>query len=59
MAQMKREDYKAVKRMDKQQLTAYLQKVYQRGFAAGQQAPHVGQAAKAAPAPDTTETEAE
>lgn len=33
--QMKREDYKAVKHMDKQALTAYLQRLYRRGYEAG------------------------
>ncbi len=32
---MKREDYKAIKHMDKAQLTAYLERVYRRGFDAG------------------------
>ena len=35
MQQMKREDYKAVKHMNKERLTAYLQRVYMRGFNAG------------------------
>lgn len=34
-AMMRREDYKAVKRMDKTQMEKYLQTVYQRGFDAG------------------------
>jgi hypothetical protein len=32
---LKREDYKAIKHMDKKQLEAYLQKVYSIGFNAG------------------------
>lgn len=32
---MRREDYKAVKRMDKVQMEKYLQMIYQRGFDAG------------------------
>lgn len=32
---LKREDYKAIKRMDKQQMEEYLTKVYQRGYDAG------------------------
>ena len=32
---MRREDYKAVKHMDKTQMEKYLQTVYQRGFYAG------------------------
>lgn len=32
---MRREDYKAVKHMDKAQMERYLQTVYQRGFDAG------------------------
>lgn len=33
--QMSREDYKAIKHMDKIQLTAYMQRVYWRGYKAG------------------------
>lgn len=33
---IKREDYKAIKRMDRVQLSGYLQRVYRRGFEAGQ-----------------------
>lgn len=33
--QMKREDYKAIKHMDKQQLTEYLSRIYSRGYEAG------------------------
>lgn len=36
--QLRREDYKAIKHMDKAQLTAYLQRVYRRGYDAGYQA---------------------
>jgi len=32
---MKREDYKAIKHMGKEQLTAYLARVYRRGYEAG------------------------
>ena len=32
---MKRDDYKAVKHMNKEQLTAYLKRVYMRGYEAG------------------------
>ena len=32
---MRREDYKAVKHMDKAQMERYLQTVYQRGYDAG------------------------
>ena len=32
---MKREDYKTVKRMNKAELTAYLARIYRRGFEAG------------------------
>ncbi len=35
MPTMKRDDYKAVKHMNKDQLTVYLQRVYRRGFEAG------------------------
>ena len=33
--QMSREDYKAVKHMDKVQMIAYLQRIYRRGYEAG------------------------
>lgn len=33
--QMKREDYKAIKHMDKAQMSAYLVRVYQKGYEAG------------------------
>lgn len=33
--QLRREDYKTIKHMDKAQLTAYLQHVYRRGYEAG------------------------
>lgn len=33
--QMKREDYKAVKHMDRATLTAYLSRIYRRGYEAG------------------------
>lgn len=32
---MLREDYKAVKRMDKKQMEDYLQRIYRRGYEAG------------------------
>ena len=32
---MKREDYKAIKHMDKATLTAYLERIYMRGYDAG------------------------
>lgn len=32
---MKREDYKAVKHMDKKQLNDYLQNIFRRGYQAG------------------------
>ena len=35
---MRREDYKAVKHMDKTQMEQYLQTVYQRGYDAGVEA---------------------
>lgn len=34
-AQMKRDDYKAVKRMDRIQMTEYVTTVYKRGYDAG------------------------
>ena len=36
--QLSLEDYRAVKHMDKAQLTAYLQRVYRRGYEAGAKA---------------------
>ena len=33
--QLKREDYKKIKRMDRQQMAAYLQRVFHRGYEAG------------------------
>ena len=36
--QMRREDYKAIKHMDKAALTAYLARVWKRGYDAGYQA---------------------
>ena len=35
---MKREDYKAVKHMNKDQLTQYLARIYMRGYTAGLEA---------------------
>lgn len=35
---MKREDYKAVKHMNKEELTAYLERIYKRGFEVGYKA---------------------
>lgn len=35
MTMLKREDYKAIKRMDRQQMEEYLKKIYQRGYEAG------------------------
>lgn len=32
---LKREDYKAIKRMDRQQMEEYLTRVYKKGFDAG------------------------
>lgn len=32
---LRREDYKAIKRMDRQQMDAYLQRIYMRGYEAG------------------------
>ena len=32
---MKRDDYKAVKRMNREQMSAYLQRIYRRGYDAG------------------------
>lgn len=57
MMQMKREDYKAIKHMDRAQLTAYLKRVYRRGFDAGvktmaEKTGHSITPAVAAPAPE-------
>lgn len=38
MVEMKREDYKAIKHMDKAKLTAYLSRIYMRGYEAGHKA---------------------
>ena len=54
MQQMKREDYKAVKHMNKEQLTAYLQRVYRRGFDAGAAAAAGLKKAAPPPAPQQT-----
>jgi len=35
MTMLKREDYKAIKRMDKKQMEEYLKRVYMRGYEAG------------------------
>ena len=34
-AQLKREDYKKIKRMDRQQMSDYLQRIYHRGYEVG------------------------
>lgn len=47
--QMRREDYKAVKHMDKAQMTAYLQRIYRRGYAAGFKAAQEQTSAKVEP----------
>lgn len=46
---MRREDYKTVKHMDKAQMTAYLQRIYRRGYAAGFKAAQEQTAAKVVP----------
>lgn len=35
MTMLRREDYKAIKRMDKKQMEEYLKRVYMRGYEAG------------------------
>ncbi|MDR1158337.1 MAG: hypothetical protein LBK75_08580 [Oscillospiraceae bacterium] len=40
---LKREDYKAIKHMDKRQMSEYLEKIYLRGFAAGKKAGTAGE----------------
>lgn len=35
---MRREDYKAIKHMDKTELTAYMERVYRRGYEVGYKA---------------------
>ncbi len=52
---MKREDYKRVKHMDRMQMTAYLQNIYQRGYAAGMQALAKPPASKATPEAEAPE----
>lgn len=54
MPTMKRDDYKAIKHMDKAQLTFYLQRVYQRGYEAGLKA--VTNPVEKVSAPDHMET---
>lgn len=59
---MKREDYKAVKHMNKPQMEAYLQTIYNRGYAAGLKAmpvkvPADTQAVLESPAPETPASE--
>ena len=44
---LKREDYKAVKHMDRTALTAYLTRVYIRGYEAGQKAAQAASASSA------------
>ena len=44
---MNREDYKAIKHMNKDQLTQYLARVYRRGFEAGYNTAATGTAHKA------------
>lgn len=48
--QMSREDYKAVKHMDKVQMIAYLQRIYRRGYEAGVKAEATRQKAEQAAA---------
>ena len=52
---MNRKDYKAVKHMDKQQLTEYLQRLYRRGYDAGLKA-GMEHRANTAPAPSAENT---
>ena len=47
---MSREDYKAVKHMDKVQMIAYLQRIYRRGYEAGVKAEATRQKAEQAAA---------
>lgn len=55
-AQMRREDYKAVKRMDKVQLVNYLGQIYTRGYNAGYKAAKdEATAADEEPAPEAAE----
>ncbi len=35
MTMLRREDYKAIKRMDKKQMEEYMKRVYMRGYEAG------------------------
>jgi len=46
---LKREDYKNIKRMDRQQMDAYLQRVYMRGYDAGAKGPLIKQAPSTLP----------
>ena len=53
---MKREDYKTIKHMDRAALTAYLTRIYMRGYEAGQKA-GTGIKTAAPTANDVRETE--
>lgn len=59
--QMKRDDYKAVKRMDRIQLSAYVERVYTRGYDAGLKAaataPKSGSGAQPSPTENEQDTE--
>lgn len=46
---LKREDYKNIKRMDRQQMDAYLQRIYMRGYEAGAKGPVIKQAPSTLP----------
>lgn len=48
---LKREDYKAIKHMNRENMSAYLQKIYRRGFEAGIKASKTA-ALTPTPAPD-------
>ena len=52
---MKREDYKRVKHMDKRALTAYLQRIYMRGYEAGLEAARAAKPPEAVKADETIE----
>ena len=56
---MRREDYKAVKHMDKTQMEKYLQMVYQRGFDTGYKAAIEAAAATVEVKTDSSAPEAE
>ena len=52
---LRREDYKAIKRMDKPHMTEYLEKIYRRGYEAGLKAAKAPSSPSATQKPDSPE----